>query len=59
MAARKHFEERNAQQQIDKGQLKPKQVLNIIVELAFRVSNGTLPANMTRPQIRNWIRDNI
>ncbi len=59
MGGKTHFKTRTSQEQIDTGQITARQVLKIIIELCFHLSNGSFPQNKDRTWFKNWIRDNI
>jgi hypothetical protein len=59
MGQKKLGDGKTKQQKVDEGIIDARSVLKILVELAYRVSNGQLPPNMTRLEIKQWLKDNV
>jgi len=46
-----------AKKELDEGKTATKAIGMVLAEVVFRVSNGTIPQNITRAQARTWVRD--
>jgi|APSaa5957512535_1039671.scaffolds.fasta_scaffold90487_1 hypothetical protein len=47
------------QQSIEAGVIEPRAVLKILADMIHKISNGNLPPNLTKAQIKTYIKSKI
>jgi len=59
MAAKSINPVRTIQEQVDTGALTPRQVMTILSDLIHKMSNSSLPSDMSKDEVKEYIRDNM
>ena len=59
MGQRKTGDGKTQGDRIDAGIIDNRGVLKVVAELAYQISNGTMPTGRTKAQIMAWIKANV
>ena len=59
MGQRKVGDGKTQSERIDAGIIDNREVLKILAELAYQISNGTMPTEQTKAEIMTWIKANV